>query len=131
MFEILEIIIKNVLLIVTVLLTVMFYILWERKCIGAIQNRFGPNRTGPYGSLQPIADSIKLLLKSQILPHKSNKFLFILSPIIVVASAMLSWSFIPLINNLALTNFNIGILYLFAIQSIGKIGIIMAGWSSN
>lgn len=131
MFKILEIIINNILLIIGLLLTVMLYVLWERKCIGGMQNRFGPNRVGPYGMLQPIADSLKLLLKSMIVPKKANKLLFILSPIITVVAAFASWAVIPFGNNLLLTDLNIGIVYLLAMQSIGVVGIIMGGWSSN
>lgn len=131
MFKLIEIVIYSILLIISILLTVMLYMLWERKCIGMFQNRFGPNRVGPYGVLQPIADSLKLWLKLIIVPKKADRILFILSPIIVVGCAIASWAVVPLTEHLLLTNLNIGVLYLLAIQFVGKIGIIMSGWSSN
>jgi NADH-quinone oxidoreductase subunit H len=133
MNEIIYAVIKTILFLILLLITIIFYTLWERKLIGFIQNRIGPNKTGPYGLLQPIADTLKLLLKSIIFPKKANKLLFILSPIIVVVAAISSWAVIPFSyeNNLILSNLNLSLLYLLAFQCLGVNAIIIAGWASN
>lgn len=118
-------------LIFSLTIMIVFYTLWERKLIGFIQGRLGPNRTGPCGLLQPMADTIKLLLKTMIIPKKANKFLFILTPIITVVAALAAWAVIPFGQHLVLSNLDIGILYLLAIQSCGINAIIIAGWASN
>lgn len=131
MFNILDVFIKIISLIIIITIMIVFYTLWERRFIGFIQDRLGPNRVGPFGLLQPIADTIKLLFKSMIIPNKSNKFLFILSPIITVVAALSAWAVIPISQQFVLSNLDIGILYLLAIQSIGINAIIIAGWASN
>lgn len=131
MHDILIAIIKIIVLFFILTIMIIFYTLWERRCIGFIQNRLGPNRVGPYGLLQPIADTLKLLLKSIIVPNKANKFLFVLGPTLTVIAALSAWAVIPINKNLMLSNLDIGLLYLLAIQSIGLNAIIIAGWASN
>ena len=116
---------------VGVLLTVAYYTYGERKIMGAMQRRQGPMTVGPFGLLQPIADGIKLLSKETIVPTQSNKPVFIIAPMLLFMLALVSWVVIPVDAKLVLADINVGILYLFAISSMGVYGIIMAGWASN
>jgi NADH-quinone oxidoreductase subunit H len=125
------IIIKIFILLSLLMLTIMLYTYWERRFIGFIQDRHGPNRVGFCGLLQPIADSIKLLVKSMIIPNKANKFLFMLGPIIVVITALSAWAVIPFSQKAVLANINVGVLYILAITSLSVYGIVIAGWASN
>jgi NADH-quinone oxidoreductase subunit H len=109
---------------------VAYLTLWERKFIGWMQIRLGPNRVG-YGFLQPIADALKLLLKEIIIPIKSNKILYIISPIMVIMPAFAAWAVVPFGDGIALSNINAGLLYVMSITSVGIYGVILAGWSSN
>jgi len=122
---------KVLLLIVPLILAIAYLTLAERKVIAAMQLRRGPNRVGFFGLLQPIADGLKLLHKEIIVPRSSNPFLFILAPILTFSLSLAAWAVIPLNFGLVLANINVGILYLFAISSLGVYGIIIAGWSSN
>ena len=127
---ILPIILKILLLLIPLLLSVAYLTLAERKVIGWIQLRKGPNRTGFLGLLQPIADAVKLIFKEPIIPSGSDKILFLLAPIITFSLAMIGWATIP-IDNFVIANLNIGVMYILAISSLGVYGVIIAGWASN
>ena len=129
--DILIIIFKIMLIIVPLLLFIAYLTYFERKVIGAMQLRKGPNVVGPFGLLQPIADGIKLLTKETIFPDNSSKFLFILSPVLTFALALLAWAVIPVDYKIVLSDINVGLMYIFAISSLGIYGILVAGWSSN
>ena len=126
------IIVGQVLLIVVPLLLAVAYLTYaERKVIGAMQLRQGPMTTGPFGLLQPLADGAKLFLKETVVPATSNKVVFLLAPMITFILAMVGWAVIPMGYGMVIADINVGILYLFAISSLGVYGIIMAGWASN
>lgn len=118
-------------ILVPLLLSVAYLTYAERKVIGAMQLRKGPNIVGPFGLLQPIADAVKLLFKETILPAGANKIVFIMAPMLTFILAMIGWAVIPFDAGLVLADINVGILYLFAISSLGVYGVIMAGWASN
>ncbi len=122
---------KIVLIIAPLMLGVAYLTLAERKVIGYMQVRIGPNRVGPKGLLQPIADGLKLLFKEVIVPSGASRGLFILAPILALAPALAAWAVIPFSDGLVLANVNAGLLYLLAITSMGVYGIIIAGWASN
>ncbi|MEO5373079.1 MAG: NADH-quinone oxidoreductase subunit NuoH [Alphaproteobacteria bacterium] len=126
------IIVAKIVLIVGPLLGAVAYLtLAERKIIGAMQLRKGPNVVGPFGMLQPLADGLKLMLKETIIPTGANRGVFILAPMLTLILALLSWAVIPFNKGWVLADINVGILYLFAISSLGVYGIVMAGWASN
>src|SRR6266849_6850963 len=112
-------------------LCVAYLTLWERKLIGWIQIRIGPNRVGPAGLLQPIADGVKLLFKEIILPTNANKGLFLLAPVLILAPALAGWAVIPFSPDVVLADINAGLLYILALSSMGVYGVIVAGWASN
>lgn len=114
-----------------VLLAVAYYTYAERKVLGAMQRRQGPMTVGPFGLLQPIADGIKLLSKETIIPSQANKPVFFIAPMMLFTLALVAWAVIPVDYKVVLADINVGILYLFAISSMGVYGIIMAGWASN
>lgn len=123
--------IKILLIVVPLLISVAYFTLAERKILGAIQRRRGPNVVGVYGLLQPLADGFKLFMKETIIPSSANKFIFIASPMLTFVISLMGWAVIPFDKYAILSEFNIGILYLFATSSLGVYGIIMSGWSSN
>ena len=118
-------------ILVPLFLCVAYLTLWERKLIGWIQIRIGPNRVGPLGLLQPIADGVKLLFKEIILPTASSKALYILAPMLAIMPALAAWAVIPFAPELMLSNINAGLLYILALTSFGVYGVIIAGWASN
>ncbi|PHS24943.1 MAG: NADH-quinone oxidoreductase subunit NuoH [Methylophaga sp.] len=124
-------VIKIVAIIVPLMLGVAYLTLAERKVIGFIQVRIGPNRVGPWGLLQPIADGLKLALKEVILPAKSNLYLFLIAPVLAIGPALAAWAVMPFDATMTLANIDAGLLYILAITSMGVYGIIIAGWASN
>ena len=120
-----------VVVVVALLLSVAYLTLWERKFIGWIQIRIGPNRVGPLGLLQPIADVLKLLVKEIIVPTNANKGLYILAPVLMITPALAAWAVIPWSPTLVLSDINAGLLYIMALSSMGVYGVIVAGWASN
>jgi NADH-quinone oxidoreductase subunit H len=114
-----------------VIISVAMFVYWERKVIGWMHVRMGPNKIGPLGLLQAFADVVKLLLKEVILPTNANKFLYYLAPLLTLIPAFAAWAVIPFGEKLVLSNANAGLLYLLAMTSLGVYGIILAGWASN
>jgi NADH-quinone oxidoreductase subunit H len=114
-----------------VIFSVAYLTYFERKVLGAMQMRQGPMTVGPFGLLQPIADGIKLLSKETIIPSQANRPVFLLAPIVLFTLALIAWAVIPVTDQWVIANINVGILYLFAVSSMGVYGVIMAGWASN
>lgn len=125
------IILKILGIVVPLLLAVAYLTFAERKVIGYIQVRIGPNRVGIKGLLQPIADLVKLLTKEIIVPTKSNKYLFIIAPLFALAPSLAGWAVVPFDQGMVLANINAGVLYVFAMSSLGVYGVLIAGWASN
>jgi NADH-quinone oxidoreductase subunit H len=123
--------VETLALLVPLLLGVAYLTYFERKVMGAIQLRKGPNTVGPFGLWQPFADAIKMLFKETVIPAGADRLLFILAPMLTFGLALIAWAVIPVNNHWAIANINVGILYLFAISSLGVYGIIIAGWASN
>ena len=126
-----ETLLKIVALLVPLLLTVAWYTYAERKVIGYMQVRLGPNRVGPKGWLQPVADAVKLMFKELIVPAGANRALFVLAPVISLTSALAAWAVVPFSDFLVIADVNAGLLYVLAMTSLGVYGVIIAGWASN
>merc|ERR1712019_276344 len=131
MLYLIYILIKLITIVIPLLISVAYFTIAERKLMGSIQRRKGPNVIGFLGLLQPLADGLKLFVKETILPSNANLLLFTLAPVMTFLLSLISWAVIPFSENCVLSDLNIGILYLLAISSLSVYGIILAGWSSN
>jgi NADH-quinone oxidoreductase subunit H len=130
-YLILELVFKFLFLVVPLLIAVAYLTLAERKVMGAIQRRKGPNVVGIFGLMQPLADGLKLFVKETILPANANTYLFLLAPMLTFVLSLIGWTIVPFGNNSCYADVNLGILYLFAISSLGVYGIVISGWASN
>jgi len=131
MLNLILIILKILAIVVPLLISVAYFTLAERKIMGSIQRRRGPNVIGYLGLLQPLADGLKLFAKETVLPSNANTFLFLLAPMITFILSLMGWAVIPFGEGIVLSNINVGVLYLFAVSSLSVYGIILSGWSSN
>jgi NADH-quinone oxidoreductase subunit H len=118
-------------IVLPLVIAVAMFVYWERKVIGWMHVRLGPNKIGPFGMLQAFADVVKLLIKEVILPTKANRFLYYMAPMIALVPALAAWAVVPFSSKMVLSNANAGVLYLLAMTSMGVYGIIIAGWASN
>ena len=122
---------KIIFLLIPILVSVAMIVWLDRRVWGLVQKRRGPNVVGPFGLFQTLADALKYIFKEIIIPASANKVVFILAPIVTMTLALIAWAVIPMSKDLVLSNINVGILYLFAVSSLGVYGIIMGGWASN
>jgi NADH-quinone oxidoreductase subunit H len=125
------VVLKIVVVLVPLILSVAYFTYWERKIIGWMQNRIGPNRVGWYGLLQPFADVIKMLLKEVVIPANSNRFLFLIAPVLSLMPALAVWAVVPFNEDFVIADIDAGLLYVLALTSLGVYGVIIAGWASN
>ncbi len=131
LLELIFYVIKILCILVPLMLCVAYYTYFERKVIGYMQIRIGPNRVGPYGLLQPFADAIKLLCKEIIIPTKADKKLFLIAPVVVISCSLTAWAVIPFSSKLVLADINLGLLFVLMMTSLGVYGVIIAGWATN
>ena len=135
MFEYLQVlgqeVYKILFMLVPILVSVAMVVWLDRRVWGLVQKRKGPNVVGPFGLLQTLADALKYIFKEIIIPASANKVVFILAPIVTMTLALVAWAVIPMSENFVLSDINVGVLYLFAVSSLGVYGIIMGGWASN
>ncbi len=131
LLTIIIILLKIVALLVPLLVAVAYLTFAERKIIGYMQVRLGPNRVGPKGWLQPIADAMKLMFKEIVLPSRANRFLFVLAPVVSFGPALAAWAVVPFGDGMMISQLDAGLLYLLALTSLGVYGVIIAGWASN
>ena len=131
MIIIISIILKILAIVLPLLISVAYFTIAERKLMGSIQRRRGPNVIGFLGLLQPLADGLKLFVKETILPSNSNVYMFLLAPVISFVLSLIGWAVIPLSESIVISDINLGVLYLFSVSSLSVYGLIMAGWSSN
>jgi len=124
-------ILEILIIVIPLLIAVAYFTLAERKVIASVQRRRGPNVVGIWGLLQPLADGLKLLVKESVLPSNSNLLIFILAPILTFLLSLLGWAVVPFGHNMVLSDLNVGLLYIFAVSSLGVYGIITSGWASN
>jgi NADH-quinone oxidoreductase subunit H len=125
------VLVKIVVVLVPLILGVAYFTYWERKVLGWMQRRLGPNRVGPWGLLQPFADVIKMLIKEIVVPANANKFLFVTAPMLSLIPAFAVWAAVPLSDTFVIANIDAGLLYVLALTSLGVYGVILAGWASN
>ncbi len=125
------IVIKIVVILIPLILAVAYLTMAERKIIGYMQGRIGPNRVGWMGIMQPIVDALKLLLKEGIVPTKSSRYLFLIAPLVSFTAALVTWAIVPFQPGVVLANINAGVLFILAVTSLGVYGILIAGWASN
>jgi NADH-quinone oxidoreductase subunit H len=128
---IVQILIKIVVIVAPLMLCVAYFTYAERKIIGYMQVRIGPNRVGPKGWLQPIADAVKLMFKEIVIPSGANKILFLIAPILTLGPALAAWAVFPFGDGMVLADINAALLYVLALTSVGVYGVIIAGWASN
>lgn len=131
LYDLLWIVVKILLIVVPLLLVVAYTTYFERKVIGFIQVRIGPNRVGPFGLFQPFADLIKMLQKEIVIPKVSNRYLFFIAPLLSLVPALAGWAVIPFDAGVVLSDINAGLLYIFAMSSLSVYGVLIAGWASN
>jgi NADH-quinone oxidoreductase subunit H len=129
--HIIWLVLQSLLLIVPLFLCVAYLSLAERKVIGYMQGRIGPNRVGLYGVLQPIADVLKLIFKEIIIPIKANRYLFVLAPLFTLVPSLTAWAVVPFMPGVVIANINAGVLFVFAMSSLSVYGVLIAGWASN
>jgi NADH-quinone oxidoreductase subunit H len=131
LLTIIFILLKIIVVLMPLLIAVAYLTFAERKIIGYMQVRLGPNRVGPKGWLQPIADAMKLMFKEIILPSRANRFLFVLAPVVSFGPALAAWAVVPFGDGMMISHLDAGLLYLLALTSLGVYGVIISGWASN